>query len=184
MRNPSKYRRYNIEGHGHELTFSCYRRQPFLKSERARIVLAGSINAAREKHNFDVWAYVFMPEHLHILLFPKNEIYCISDILKSIKQPVARRMITLLKKSNPEALKYLETGLSRPRYRFWQDGGGYDRNYYLPERIRAQVEYIHNNPVRRGLVDRAEEWKWSSAREWMEEGSGPLRIDRETFPSI
>ena len=46
------------------------------------------------------------------------------------------------------------------------------------------VNYIHDNPVRRGLVEQAEDWKWSSLVEWLEEGSGPIRIDRDSFPEM
>jgi putative transposase len=124
-------------------------------------------------------AWVFMPEHLHLMILPCMEIYSISDILKSIKQPVARRMIGLLKKKNPGALKFLDTGLERPRYRFWQDGGGYDRNYWSTDEVIKKVNYIHRNPVARGLVEHECDWKWSSAREWTmgEKGCVPVELE-------
>ena len=46
-------------------------------------------------------------------------------------------------------------------YRFWQAGPGHDRNLYEPESIHEAIEYIHLNPVRRGLVTRPEDWIWS-----------------------
>ena len=49
-------------------------------------------------------------------------------------------------------------------YRFWQQGGGYDRNFDNVAAAWASVEYIHRNPVRRGLVDCPTDWTWSSAR--------------------
>jgi putative transposase len=49
-------------------------------------------------------------------------------------------------------------------YRFWQRGGGYDRNVHEPKTLRKMIEYIHDNPVRRGLVKEAVDWPWSSAR--------------------
>jgi putative transposase len=52
----------------------------------------------------------------------------------------------------------------RIRRRFWQPGGGYDRNITSIEALRAMIDYIHANPVRRGLVARPEDWEWSSAR--------------------
>jgi putative transposase len=52
----------------------------------------------------------------------------------------------------------------RLRHRFWQPGGRYDRNITSTEVLRAVIDYIHANPVRRGLVARAEDWEWSSAR--------------------
>jgi putative transposase len=53
---------------------------------------------------------------------------------------------------------------SRLRHRFWQPGDGYDRNITSSEVMRAVIDYFHANPVRRGLVARAEDWEWSSAR--------------------
>ncbi|MFL5241495.1 MAG: hypothetical protein ACJ8FY_05250 [Gemmataceae bacterium] len=49
-------------------------------------------------------------------------------------------------------------------YRFWQRGGGYDRNVTEPSTLLPMIKYIHDNPVRRGLVARATDWIWSSAR--------------------
>ena len=144
----SRPRRYNIPDHAHALTFSCYRRSPLLDSELAREFTAAAIERAREKHRFHLWAYVLMPEHMHILILPLNEHYSISDILKSIKQSVSRKVIGDLKKHNTGALMYVETGLARPEHRFWQDGGGYDRNCWSKGEIMRQMEYIHNNPVR------------------------------------
>ena len=181
LRKP-KRKSFNDPGHAHELTCSCFKKQTFLKSENAKTMLASAINNARIKYQFDIWAWVFMPEHFHMMIFPRLEIYSISDILKAIKQPVAQKMVNLLKEKNPKALRYLETGLASPRYRFWQDGGGYDRNYWKAEEIRIQVDYIHNNPVKRGLVESAIEYEWSSAREWLTGEISMIHIKRESFP--
>ena len=63
----------------------------------------------------------------------------------------------------------------RQERRFWQAGGGFDRNIFEPQTLFARIDYVHANPVRRGLVDRAEDWKWSSAG-WRE-GKNTLRPD-------
>ena len=65
----------NAPGHAHELTFSCYQRYPFLKAERTCLWLVDAIQAARVKHNFDLWAYVFMPEHVHLIVRPREPDY-------------------------------------------------------------------------------------------------------------
>ena len=49
-------------------------------------------------------------------------------------------------------------------FRFWQEGTNYDRNYCMAEAIFNVIDYIHLNPVRKGLCDKAIDWKWSSAR--------------------
>ena len=49
-------------------------------------------------------------------------------------------------------------------FRYWQEGPGYDRNLTRRSTILADIDYLHHNPVRRGLVQTAVDWKWSSAR--------------------
>jgi putative transposase len=63
------------------------------------------------------------------------------------------------------------------RRRFWQPGGGYDRNITSTEALRAMIDYIHANPVRRGLVARPEDWEWSSAR-WYA-GLRPVKLEMD-----
>jgi len=46
------------------------------------------------------------------------------------------------------------------------------------------IRYIHNNPVRKGLVETSDQWHYSSAAEWQGLGSGPLAIDRDSFPAF
>ena len=179
-----KCRRYDFAGHAHELTFSCYRQRAFLQSERTCQYLVDSIIRARQKHDFDLWAYVFMPEHVHVLLCPRNQSYSVSQILLSIKQPISRRVTIYLRKHNPAGLKSLATGQKHSPYRFWQAGGGYDRNITSSRTIINAVHYIHNNPVRRELVSSAERWYYSSAAEWYSAGSGPIPLDRDSFPVI
>ncbi len=53
-------------------------------------------------------------------------------------------------------------------FRFWQEGPGFDRNLFSPDAIASSLEYIHNNPVSRGLCRRAVDWKWSSARYYLD----------------
>jgi putative transposase len=49
-------------------------------------------------------------------------------------------------------------------FRFWQEGPGFDRNLFSPQPIAASMEYIHMNPVKRNLSQKAVDFKWSSAR--------------------
>ena len=84
-------KRYNNPGEAHALTFSCFRRQTFLGKGRSRNWLIDAINRAREKLAFHVWAYVIMPEHAHLLIWPTQAAYDISKILKAIKKSVANR---------------------------------------------------------------------------------------------
>lgn len=175
--------RWNWAGHAHELTFSCYEGHSFLAKERTCLWLVNSINSARRKHEFDLWAYVFMPNHVHLIVCPRAEQYSISSILWSIKQPVARRAIRYLRINHPSSLRLLATGQASNPYQFWQKGGGYDRNIVSVQILIEAVHYIHNNPVRKGLVETPDQWHYSSAADWDGTTSGPIPIDRDTFPA-
>ena len=69
-------------------------------------------------------------------------------------------------------------------HRFCQRGGGYDRNVVEPATVFQQIEYMHNNPVRRGLCQKPEDWFWSGAAYYSGLNPGPLRIIRESLPMI
>ncbi len=179
-----KRKSFNISSHAHELTFSCYLNRRFLESEMLCRFLVDSLERAKNKYYFDIWAYVIMPEHVHLLVFPKEREYSIAKILQSIKQSSSKKAISYFKGNNPEFLEQMTTGQKDMKHRFWQDGGGYDRSVYSYKALQEMVTYLHNNPVRRGLVENPEDWKWSSSKEWIVPGSGPLRIDRESFPVL
>ena len=61
-------RNFNDPGHAHALTFSCYHRLQFLSGERTCQWLASSIENARQRLQFDLWAWVFMPDHVHLII--------------------------------------------------------------------------------------------------------------------
>ncbi|MHC4642296.1 MAG: REP-associated tyrosine transposase [Planctomycetota bacterium] len=175
-------KRYNIPKHAHELTFSCYGNQKFLLSDRICQWLIESVERAREKHNFSLWAFVFMPDHVHLLIKPMDEEYSISNILKDIKTDTARKAVKYLKENKPSELSKLNTAQRYRKYRFWQKGGGYDRDIIKESTLIDSVEYIHNNPLRKSLVDEPGKWYYSSYNCWMNGVDEPLRIDKETWP--
>jgi len=187
MRTELGYRklckRLDVPGDAHYLTFSCFRNQAFLRDETACHWLIEAISAARSKHPFDLWAWVFMPDHVHLLIMPQDGIG-ISRILSSIKTPVAKRAAGRGRREAPElALAMSDIQPNGKQFlRFWQRGGGYDRNIWSTEEIHEKIGYIHNNPVRRELVGIPEAWRWSSCAAWENGTDDLLSIDRDTFP--
>jgi putative transposase len=95
--------------------------------------------------------------------------------LQALKEPVARKAIKYLKANAADWLGRITVREgNRLRRRFWQPGGGYDRNITNSATLRFAIDYIHANPVRRGLVAKPEDWEWSSAR-WYA-GIRPVKI--------
>ena len=161
-------RSFDHPGHAHELTFSCYHGYELLSRDRSRNWFVDALEEARRKHHFLLLAYVIMPEHAHVLTLPEPLSYGIRHFLKSVKQPVSRRAMNFLKKTDPTWLERLtarQPGGKVERH-FWQPGGGYDRNIFSTKALMSAINYIHANPVRRGLVEDPLDWEWSSARWW------------------
>jgi putative transposase len=178
-------RRFDVPGDAHELTFSCYRRLPLLSRDRTRGWLVEAIEEARHKERFDLWAYAIMPEHAHVLIRPCEPGCGVSRILWRIKRPVGWRAVACLRAHAPAYLARLTVTRAdgTPEARFWQAGGGYDRNILEPTTVVNVIDYVHLNPVRRGLVERPEDWPWSSARWYAGLRPVPLEID-PTLPRV
>lgn len=168
----------NIPGHIHFLTCSFYHRFDLLASSTACQLLGAALRDARETAQFDLWAYVFMPNHVHLLIRPRSETYSMAAIQRSFKEPFAREFVQLMRQNDTHLLKLLRFG-QNPRWfhRVWQRGGGFDRNLYTSEYVRRAAAYTEANPVRRGLVESPGEWRWSSARVRAGYSDAPAPID-------
>ena len=81
-------KRYDVPGDSHFITFSCFRRLPLLAKDRARQWLLDALAHGRAKGQFHLWAYVVMPEHVHVVIWP--QVARISTILTTIKQSTAK----------------------------------------------------------------------------------------------
>ena len=155
---------YNDPGHAHELTFSCYRKFPFLSKDRTCEWLAEQLDLVRRELNYHLYAYVFMPDHVHLLVMPVEHEYDTATFLKRLKEPVSRKAIQFLKQNSPEWLERIRVRRGpKVEHHFWQPGRGYDRNIEKGTTLLSMVEYTHMNPVRKKFVQHAKEWKWSSA---------------------
>jgi hypothetical protein len=96
-----------------------------------------------------------------------------------LKSNYGRDALSLLRASSPQKYSTLQVIDHGERmHRFWQTGGGYDRNVFSDDTIRKAIEYIHKNPVRAGLVTIPEEYRWSSARFWLMGKPDPIKMDR------
>ena len=164
-----RIKHYHDPDHCREQTFSCYKRRPLLTNHKWRSMLSESLDRAIERHDYRLLAFGYMPGHVHLLVFPGSNASGIDQLLKAIKRPFSFRIKRLLEAEKSRLLNTL-TVEQRPgvrTFRYWQEGPGYDRNLDRVETVLAAIDYIHLNPVRRGLVARAADWQWSSAR-WYE----------------
>jgi len=168
MRPPAHHRKairhYDIRGHAHELTFSCVDRRPLLLLDGAADLLLDAIDASLTRHSYNLLAYVFMPEHVHLLVLPRADASPVEKLLFAIKRPHSFRVKRMLHARNDPVLEslFVRDGRGRLTFRFWQVGPGYDRNLTNASTVRAAIDYIHANPIRRGLCETPDGWGWSS----------------------
>ena len=170
---------YNDPGHTHYLTFSCTNRWPLLSKDRTRQWFIEAIEIARSRHKFDLHAFVIMPEHAHLLVRSRLPDYDLPRFLYDVKRPVSwKAKAWLLEQGNRRWLDRLSVREDRRQtFRFWLPGGGFDNNIFRERSLLEVVDYIHANPVCRGLVQNPADWIWSSARFWAGMPDPVMRMD-------
>jgi putative transposase len=120
----------------HFLTFSCYRRRPYLGTPEARSLFESALGRIRKRYKFVVAGYVVMPEHVHLLVNEPGK-STLDRAIKSIKLSVA--------------LGRHERPFRQARY--------YDFNVWTEAKRVEKLRYMHRNPVVRGLVEKPEVWQ-------------------------
>jgi hypothetical protein len=101
-----------------------------------------------------------MPEHVHLVVF--SESTTMDAFLKRLKGPFSQWALRRCANANDAMLTRVQTP---DGHRFWQAGGGYDRNV-IGDELLEKIRYCHANPVTRALVSRSVDWPWSSARRY------------------
>lgn len=156
------------------VTFSCEQRLQLLGNPLVRDVVVDSLFIARARFGFELFAWVIMPEHVHVLARSRDGA-SLGRALRAIKLGSSQRILSRWKELDAPVL----SRIVRPdgRLRFWQKGGGFDRVVRDRTSFCKNVRYIHRNPVERGLVGTPEEWRWSSVHSWVGKWEGERACD-------
>jgi putative transposase len=163
---PWGLKRFYGSGDLHFITCSFYRRQTLLASEQRRDLFLAVLEQVRQRYGFVVLGYVVMPEHFHLLV-SEPEKADPSVVMQALKLGFARRV--------------LPTRVSRHGHQtepahVWQRRFC-DYNVRSQRKRVEKLRYIHRNPVRRGLVEKPKQWRWSSFRDYAYGESGPVRVN-------
>src|SRR5262249_44808113 len=127
-------------------------------SAHAKELFQQALERARLGYKFYVTGYVVMPEHVHLLV-SEPERKTLATVLQAMKQSVARRLVA-------------------KGEHFWQ-ARYYDFNVRSDEKLVEKLDYLHRNPVTRGLVDRPEDWVWSSFGHYLTGEEGVVEIESQ-----
>ena len=124
------------------ITMQAYMHQsPFARDDLNRLIL-DALREEQERQNCAVFTYCLMPDHLHFLVSPRQDGISVLRFTDQYKGKTTNRSWTV----------GWQGKLWQPRY--------YDHIVRAEEDLRAIAEYILNNPIRKGLVERAADWPW------------------------
>jgi len=167
------YRCYGL-GYLHFITSSCYQRQAFLKAPRRRTLFLEILEEVRLRYNFVVVGYVVMPEHFHLMI-SEPELGNPSTVMQVLKQRFAREILNEWRERNESTTAILQDE-SLVEGHFWQPRS-YDFPVWTKDKREEKLRYMHNNPVKRGLVLEPEQWEWSSYRHYTFGESGRVLVN-------
>ena len=168
---PSGLKRYYGDDHLHFLTWTCYHRQGWLADPMRRDLFLHILEETRRRYRFVVVGYVVMPEHVHLLV-SEPEQGTPSTIVQVLKQRFARRVLGRSRRKSGQSKLWFEDEAHVWQTRF------YDFNVWSDRKRAEKLHYMHQNPVRRGLVMEPEQWPWSSYRSYAFGEEGMVKINQ------
>ena len=173
--------RFHQSGQSHFVTFCCYHRHRLFTADASCRIFESALERVRRSYRLYVYGYVVMPDHVHLLL---SEPQLESSPLKP--KPGLNGPPVLLSEPRQDtladALKSLKQGVSRrligDAEHFWQKRY-YDFNIRDYPQFVEKLRYIHRNPVKQGLCERPEDWRWSSFHHYATGAEGRVEIESE-----
>ncbi len=170
-----------IAGDIYYITNVIYNRLPIFTRPSFVVPIIDSLNFYRYKQSYKVLGYVIMPDHLHILIWPYGGVP-VPDMMRDLKRftsgRIARQAEVEGKKEWLEAFRAAGEKTERADYKVWQDGY-WDKNIFSEKMLRQKLNYIHNNPVRAGLVESPDKYPYSSFRNYEFDDETLIEIDKD-----
>ncbi|MBN1212807.1 MAG: transposase [candidate division Zixibacteria bacterium] len=163
-------KRLNIKGPALVfITTTTHNWTPFFNNDKIATIVLHQLKETIEYYDASLVSYVLMPTHLHMLL-GINQIELLSKFMQSFKILNSKAVKTYLLENKKEYTKNEPFIFWKPRFD--------DLIIQSDKQFRIKMEYIHNNPVKAGLVAVPSDWKYSSAGDWLDNKSGILPIDK------
>jgi REP-associated tyrosine transposase len=169
---PRGLRRFSGSGDLHFITCSCYQRQPLLGTARRRDLFVRVLEQTRRRYCFVVLGFVVMPEHIHLLISEPDR-HTPSVAMQALKLAFARRVLAEQRRrrdlQQPDLFDNTPHHIWQPRF--------YDFNVWTERKRIEKLRYMHRNPVKRGLVESPDMWRWSSFRNYAFGERGVVKVN-------
>lgn len=172
---------FEANGDTHFVTSAVVGFVPLFREQEPIRIFLENLRFYQDRGDYTLLAWVLMPEHFHIVVKRSVE-HPISRIVGNLKRMTSRQITESLRDTDKaQLLERLAVASSKEPTRdskVWQYR--FDSFVVTKEETLVQkIEYIHFNPVRRGLARMAEEWPYSSARNYAGIGNGLVDVDVE-----
>ena len=137
-------------------------------------IILDSLRYCQKEKGLIIYAWVLMSNHLHAIVGAEGE-HTLSDIWRDFKKFTSKEILRTLKTDPQESRQ--EWMLNRfeyagkndkkiKNYKFWQDGN-HAQEIFLNDYFEQKLKYIHQNPVKAELVNRAEDYRYSSGVDYV-----------------
>jgi len=151
----------------------------FIRDEYRQVVV-NSIKFCQQNKGLEVYGYVIMPSHVHMII-GRNKEANLEEIvrdMKSFTSSTIRKMINNSKEVGESRKEWMMKMLqdagrrnsNNRDFQFWQQHNRPIELWTL-DVFNQKLEYIHNNPVQAGFVDEPDSWLYSSARNYSKKRS-------------
>ena len=158
----TRKRTYTGNNDFHYVTFVCHGRRNLLLTPTEKQTVISVLGGLVRRSSCRVSGFVIMPNHVHAILWFQDD-HDLPETMKTWKRLSSHYLKIHYENHNPEYLDYLKVKRnSRELTPFWQRRY-YDFNLGSVAKLREKLDYMHNNPVRAGIVRNAVDYKWSSA---------------------
>ena len=163
--------------HPHFITCTVLQWIPLFTNQQSVDILLNSLKYLQQKDNLKIYAYVILENHLHMLISSDD----ISKSLQKFKSFTAKELLKLLQEKQVYTILeqlslYKKAHKTHTTYQVWQEGSQ-PKLIQNDSMMREKITYIHNNPIKRGYVDEASHWRYSSARNY-EGKDGLIEIEK------
>ena len=162
----SRYRVCDVSA-PHFVTFTVLEWQPIFTRPVTVEILIDALRFRQQTRGLKIYAYVILENHMHAVLQAEDLVkeihrfktYTAGLLLKCLKEHGAERLLRLL--------AYFKKAHKKDHQNQVWEEGSHPQWIQNEVMLRQKIDYIHQNPVKRGYVDLAEQWRYSSARDYL-----------------
>ena len=177
----TRWENRHVPGNAYFVTTRINHYEPIFKNRNYCRIIINSLSFYKNKFDYRLIAYVIMPDHIHLIIYPPEKT-SICSIMRDFKKFTSKQIIKKLKeeKKVSQLRLFASYADSLHQYSVWRNEFR-SLHIYSKKVLRIKVNYIHKNPVKRGLVKYQEDYLYSSYRNYYLGDNSIIDVDFQVF---